>query len=223
MIAVIMLALACRRPDYFPLKDNQQWLYAATAYEVGEPDNNEVGSLAYAIAVTGSAVEPGLGKIYEVRITRDEEPHLSFYFRKTGTTVFVLPTSHPDGLGPTSGWVKLLEPPLRTGAFWYGDQEHSVSFEVIALESVDTPAGSFRSCFRIRIHAPVPYLIDLWLAPDMGIIRWHRRFSASRFEVAERILHHSASSADRTRPLPPRALSFSSLSPRGRTLSHEND
>jgi hypothetical protein len=187
LIAVILLGLACRRPDYFPLKDNQEWRYAATSYEVVGPDTNEAGNLTHTIAVTGSAAEPGPGKAYEVRITRDEEPYLSFSFRKTRDAVFVLPTSHLDGLEPTSGWLKLLELPLRESAFWYGDAEHSVSFEVMARADMKTSAGRFRNCFRIRIHAPAPHLIDFWLAPDVGIIRWHRRFSASRFEVAERI------------------------------------
>ena len=119
---------------------------------------------------------------------RDEESYLSFFFRKTRDAVFVLPASHLDGLGPTSGWMKLLELPLREGAFWYGDEARSLSFEVIAVETMETPAGSFRNCFRIWIHSPEPYLIDVWLAPDVGIVRWHRRLSASRFEVAERIL-----------------------------------
>ncbi len=188
VIAVIPLILACRRPDYFPLKNNQEWRYAATAYEVVEPDTNEAESPAYAIAVTGSAVEPGLGRAHKVRITRDEGPHLSFFFRKTGNAVFVLPTSQLDGLGPTLGWWKLLGPPLHEGAFWHGDQEHSLPFEAIALETVETPADSFRNCFRVRVHAAEPHLIDFWLAPDVGIIRWRRCFSASRFEVAERIL-----------------------------------
>jgi hypothetical protein len=179
-------ALACRKPDYFPLKDNQEWQYAANEYKVVPPDTIAAESKTYAIAVTGSAVEPGLGKVSEVRITRDGEPYLSFFFRKTHNAVFVLP--HLDGLEPTSGWVKLLELPLRAGAFWYGDEERSVSFEVMARETVETPMGRFRDCIRIRIHAPEPYLMDVWLAPDVGIIRWNRRFSASRFEVAERIL-----------------------------------
>jgi len=181
-------ALACRKPDYFPLKDSQEWRYAATGYEILEADTLETESRTYAIAVTGSAVEPGLGKTYEVRIMRDEESYLSFFFRKTRDAVFVLPTSHLDGLGPTSGWMKLLELPLREGAFWYGDEARSLSFEVIAVETMETPAGSFRNCFRIRIHSPEPYLMDVWLAPDVGIVRWHHRLSASRFEVAERIL-----------------------------------
>jgi hypothetical protein len=187
LIAVIPLILSCRSPDYFPLKDNQEWRYAAATYRVVEPDTFVAESLQYTIAVTGSAVEPGLGKVYEVRITRGEEPYLSFSFRKTRDAVFVLPTSHLDGLEPTSGWLKLLELPLRESAFWYGDAEHSVSFEVMARADMRTSAGRFRNCFRIRIHAPAPHLIDSWLAPDVGIIRWRRRFSASRFEVAERI------------------------------------
>jgi len=181
-------AFACRRPDYFPLKDNQVWRYAATGCEVLPPHTIETESLTYAIAVTGSAVEPGLGRVYEVRIRRGDEPYMAFFFRKTRDALFVLPASHLDGLEPTSGWVKLLELPLRVGAFWYGDEERSVSFEVMARETVEASMGRFRDCFRIRIHAPEPYLIDVWLAPDAGIIRWNRRFSASWFEVAERIL-----------------------------------
>ena len=180
-------ALACRKPDYFPLKDNQVWRYAATGCEVRQPHTIEAESLTYAIAVTGSAVEPGLGRVYEVRITRDDEPYMSFFFRKTRDALFVLPASHLDGLEPTSGWVKLLELPLREGAFWYGDAEHSVSFEVMARDSVEIPAGRFRNCFRIRVHAPNPYLMDVWLAPDAGIIRWQRTFSAVRSENSVRI------------------------------------
>ena len=180
-------ALACRKPDYFPLKDNQIWRYAATGCEVLQPDTIETESLTYAIAVTGSAVEPRLGRVYEVRITRDDEPYMSFFFRKTRDALFVLPASHLDGLEPTSGWVKLLELPLRKGAFWYGDAEHSVSFEVMARDSVGIPAGRFRNCYRIRVHAPNPYLMDMWLAPDAGIVRWQRTFSAVRSENSVRI------------------------------------
>ena len=187
LIAFVVLVLACRKPDYFPLKDNQEWRYAATEYEAAPPDTTVTGTRAYAIAVTGSAVEPGLGRIYDVRMTRDEEPYLSFFFRKTRNAVSVLPASHLDGLEPTSGWVKLLELPLREGAFWYGDEERSVSFEVLAREPVETPSGRFHDCFRIRIHAPEPYLMDVWLAPDVGIIRWRRAFSSVRSENAVRV------------------------------------
>jgi hypothetical protein len=188
--AVLLLGLAvlsCRKPDYFPLKDNQEWRYAAAEYEIVLPDTTATEARTYLIAVTGSAVEPGLGKVYEVRVARDGGPYLSLFFRKTREAVFVLPASHLDGLEPTSGWVKLLELPLREDGFWYGDAERSVSFEVMARETVETPMGRFRDCFRIRLHAPQPYLMDVWLAPDAGIIRWNRRFSSTRFEVVERI------------------------------------
>jgi hypothetical protein len=181
-------ALACRKPDYFPLTDKQEWRYAATEYEVVLPDTNTAESNIYVITVTNAAAEPVVGRVSELRITRDEEPYLSFFFRKTRNAVLVLPAPHLDGLEPTSGWVKLLELPLREGAFWYGDEEHLVSFEVMARETVELPMGRFRDCFRIRIHAPEPYLMDVWLAPDAGVIRWSRRFSSSRFEIAERTL-----------------------------------
>jgi hypothetical protein len=181
-----VVAVACRRPDYFPLKENQEWRFAGIS-ELDMSEKPEQESLAYTIAVTGSAVEPGLGRVYEARITRNGEPYLSFFVRKTKNAVFLLPASHLDGLEPTSGWVRLLELPLREGAFWYGDAEQSESFEVKVREDVETPAGRFRNCVRIVAHAPRPYGFTFWLAPDAGIIRWTRHFSAVRFELSERI------------------------------------
>ena len=182
-----LAVLTCRKPDYFPLKDNQVWQYAATEYQVVRTDTSAAESLTYTIAVAGSTTEPGLRRVHEVRVTRNEEPYLSLFLRKTRDAVYVLPASHLDGLEPAAGWVKLLELPLRDGAFWYGDEERSVSFEVTARENMETPAGRFRNCFRIRIHAPEPYLMDVWLAPDAGVVHWYRCFSASRFELSERI------------------------------------
>ncbi len=182
--AFILLFVSCRRPDYFPLADGQTWRYATTVYEVAETDTVGTEGLTYEIAVTGSGMEAGLGKVYEVRITRDDEPFLSFFFRKTRDAVFVLPASHLDGLEPTAGWEKLLELPLRKDAFWYGDAGHSVSFEVLAQEAVSVPAGTFH-CFRVRLHAAEPWTLDFWLAPDAGVVKWHRRFSKTRFEKTE--------------------------------------
>jgi len=178
--------LSCRKPDYFPLKEHQQWHFAATEYAVVPPDTAETEVRTYVIAVTGSAIEPGVGRVYEVRLTRGGEPYLSFFFGKTRDAVYVLPASHLDGLEPTSGWLRLLELPLRAGALWYGDRERSASFEVMTREEIETPLGTSRDCFRIRIHAPQPYLMDVWLAPNAGVVRWVRRFSPARFEVAER-------------------------------------
>jgi hypothetical protein len=187
LLLASVAALACRKPDYFPLRDQPVWRYAATGSEVRQSQTIGTESLTYAIAVTGSAIQPGLGRVYDVRITRNEEPYLSLFFRKTRDAVFVLPASHLDGIEPTSGWVRLLELPLREGAFWYGDAQHSVSFEVMARDSVEIPAGRFRNCFRIRVHAPNPYLMDVWLAPDAGIVRWQRTFSSVRSENSVRI------------------------------------
>lgn len=179
-----LAAIACRKSDYFPLDDGRTWRYAAAGYEVVGTDTIVTENRTYAIVVTGSGIEAGLGKVYELRITRDDEPYLSFFLRKTRDAVLVLPAAHLDGRQPTSGWVRLLELPLRNDAFWYGDAEHSVSFEATAREDVFVPAGRFAHCFRIRIHAAEPYVIDFWLAPNAGIVQWQRRLSRNRFETA---------------------------------------
>ena len=49
---------------------------------------------------------------------------------------------------------------------WYGDEERTVSLEVMVREPAESPMGRFRDRFRIRIHAPEPYLMEVWLAPQ---------------------------------------------------------
>jgi hypothetical protein len=178
-----LAALSCRRPDYFPLKNGQVWQYEANV--VVPPDTATAESFAYAIAVTGSSVEAGLGRVYAVRFTRDEESHMAFVFRKTKEAVLVLPSSLFNRLEPASDWVRLLELPLRAGAFWYGSAEYGVSVEVLSREAVTVPAGTFRNCFRIRVRTDAPYAMDLWLAPNSGIVQWRRRLSRGRVETVQ--------------------------------------
>ena len=98
--------------------------------------------------------------------------------------MFVLPSSHLDGLKPTPGWVKLLELPLRENAFFHGDDENPLSLEAAAREDISVPGGAFRNCFRIRIHAAEPPIMDFRLAPNKRVVRWQRRLSRNRFETA---------------------------------------
>jgi hypothetical protein len=183
---LLLVALGCRKPDYFPLKDGQEWRFAGIS-ELNLSDEPDHESLTYAIKVTGSAVQPGLGRVYEVRVTRNEEPYMMLFVRKTKDAVFVMPASHLDGFEPTPGWVKFLELPLRENALWYGDAERSVSFDAKVREDIEIPAGQFRNCFQVRVLAPAPYRVTFWLAPDAGIVRWTRTFSVVRFELSERI------------------------------------
>lgn len=187
LLLATLAVLSCHRPDYFPLKDNMELRFAATEYEVVGNDTTRTESPTYAMAVTDSAFVPNLGRVYDIQVTRDEEPYMSFFLRKTRDGIFVLPASQVDEIEMAQGWVRLLEVPLRENALWYGDTERSVSFEVVAREDVMTSAGRVRNCFRIRIHADEPYLMDIWLAPDVGIIRWNRRLPASRYELSERL------------------------------------
>ncbi len=184
LLLFLLAVLACRGPDYFPLNDGQVWRFAGVA-EVAA-GQAECESLAYAVSVTGAAAAAGLGRVHRVLVTRNDEPYVTLFLRKTRAALFVLPASHLDGLEPTSGWIKVLELPLRAGAAWHGDAERSVLFEVLGCEDVAVPAGQFRDCVRIRMRA-APYAMDLWLAPGEGIVQWHRRFSSSRRELSQRI------------------------------------
>ncbi len=187
LILGCLAVLACRKHDYFPLKDGMEMRFAATEYRVVGSDTARTASPTYGAVVKDTLLAAGLGRAYQFRMTRDGEPYLSLFLRKTRYAVFVLPAPRLDELEATQGWVKLLELPLRDGAIWYGDSERSVSFEVVAREDVMTSAGPVRNCFRVRIHADEPYLMDIWLAPAIGVVRWYRRLSASRFELSERI------------------------------------
>ena len=162
--------------------------FAASEYGVAGDDTFEIRNLAYTISLSDSGRVPGLGQIYKTHLSRDGDSYLSLIFRKTQDAVFVLHPSQSDEFTPAPRWIRLIELPLREGAIWFGDPERSVSFEVIDREDVETSLGVVRDCFRIRIHAEEPFLMDIWLAPDIGIVRWRRRLSATRFELSERVL-----------------------------------
>ncbi len=64
------------------------------------------------------------------------------------------------------------------------DAAHSVSFAGLARADSSVPAGTFRNCFRTRMHASEPYVMDFRFAPNVGIVPGQRRFSRNRFETA---------------------------------------
>jgi hypothetical protein len=185
VVVPLVFAAGCRRPDYFPLREGQVFNYAGAEYRVEQDDTTAAGEVSYALLVRASLLQPSLGRVYAVELARDGENWMSFFFRKTRDAVFVMPGSHLDGYEPTPGWEKMLGLPLRAGAFWYGDIERSLSFEVMAREDVRLERGLCRGCFRLRVHAPEPWTLDLWLAPGSGIVKWARRLGPSRFEAVE--------------------------------------
>ncbi|MDE0683851.1 MAG: hypothetical protein OXI63_13115 [Candidatus Poribacteria bacterium] len=65
----------------------------------------------------------------------------------------------------------IYSPPIKVGTTWQGRQGEA---EIIAQETVNTPAGIFQNCFRINVRVVDDYDDDyyvIWLAKNVGPIK----------------------------------------------------
>lgn len=63
----------------------------------------------------------------------------------------------------------IYSPPIKVGTTWQGQQGEA---EVVAQETVNTPAGIFQDCFRINVRVVDDYnYYSVWLAKDVGPVK----------------------------------------------------
>ena len=65
----------------------------------------------------------------------------------------------------------IYSPPIKVGTTWQGRQGEA---EVVAQETVSTPAGIFQNCFRINVRVEDGYYDDyyaIWLAKNVGPVK----------------------------------------------------
>ena len=63
----------------------------------------------------------------------------------------------------------IYSPPIKVGTTWQGKQGEA---EVVAQETVNTPAGIFQDCFRINVRVVDSYgYYSVWLAKDIGPVK----------------------------------------------------
>jgi hypothetical protein len=184
-LACLLLLLACAPPDYFPLRPGTHLAFRAVT--IGEQDSAVVAEHAYLFDFTAPRTEPGLGKLQAVEFRRDSGEPSTWYFQRRRDGVWLLlPGVANADVPPVPGWLKVLELPLRAERIWYADAERGAAFELVGFEDVAVPAGNFARCARIRVHTgEARALIDFWLAPGAGLVRWRRRLGAGRVEISE--------------------------------------
>ena len=64
----------------------------------------------------------------------------------------------------------IYSPPIKVGTMWQGHQGEA---EVVAQETVNTPAGIFQNCFRINVRVDDDYddYYAIWLAKNVGPVK----------------------------------------------------
>ena len=65
----------------------------------------------------------------------------------------------------------IYSPPIKVGTTWQGKQGEA---EVVAQETVSTPAGIFQNCFRINVRVEdgySDYYYAVWLAKNVGPVK----------------------------------------------------
>jgi hypothetical protein len=53
-----------------------------------------------------------------------------------------------------------------------GSQQHTSSYQALALETVTTPAGTFANSLHVREQRGPGNVRDVWYAPGVGMVRW---------------------------------------------------
>ena len=178
--------MACRRPDYFPLRPGAGLTFAARTVEVTNGDSLVVEEHGYSFTVTGTRTETGLGRLIEVEFRRDSGAASKWLFQRRRDGVWLVLPGVASDFPTAPGWLQIVQWPLRVDRMWYGNAERDVGFEVRAIETVEIPAGRFEKCFRIRARtAGSDSPIDFWLAPDTGLVRWTRGAGRDRVEISE--------------------------------------
>jgi hypothetical protein len=156
---------------------------------VALPDSSIIEKHTYTFAFAGTRSEPGFGRLHVVEFGRDLGSASTWLFQRRRDGVYLLlPGVAADDVPTVPGWLKIVEFPMRAERMWYADDQHGAAFELLGFERASVPAGSLNRCARIRAHTGESHsLLDFWLAPDQGLIRWERRLSRNRVEVSERM------------------------------------
>lgn len=139
-------------PNYLPIEVGNYWTFI-------EPDYPEESATIF---ITGTTKLSNGKTVFIAKTDEDDKGYLSraaddlLLFHKT--------LSHLQG-------ELIYSPPIKVGTTWQGQEGEA---EVVAQETVNTPAGIFQNCFRINVRVDDDYddvYYSIWLAKNVGPVK----------------------------------------------------
>ena len=147
--------------EYFPNEDGYSWSYRVTFASTSETATMET-TFSGTSAVDSIIVQKFIMRIIvDSFIVQEEESFLQV------SDAAVLGYGSPSY--PTTEAAIILDFPLEVGKKWITSGTYEA--EVLAIETVPVPLGSYDDCFKIStfIGSDTPALI--WLAPNVGPVK----------------------------------------------------
>lgn len=136
--------------DYLPIEIGNSWIFIDPEFPV------DSGS----ISIIGTT-KLSNGKTVFIAATEENDKG---YLSRAADDLLLFHETLDDLQGEL-----IYSPPIKVGTTWQGQQGEA---EVVAQETVNTPAGIFQDCFRINVRVVDDYnYYSVWLAKDVGPVK----------------------------------------------------
>ncbi len=188
-ITALVLFVGCRRQrlDFFPLVPGAVRIMKVYEHKIAGRDTTAQTEVRVTEAVMGLKDVPQLGKVWVIEAPLDSGKKTVYFYDRRGDTIFKI----VPGRGGKPERILYLRLPLRVGDRWYESEAERELTEVVAVDSVDVPAGKFQNCYKLETKSnKVDFQRTLWLLPGLGAVkrekiqRWQR--GDTMFELFQR-------------------------------------
>jgi hypothetical protein len=188
-ITALVLFVGCHRQrlDFFPLVPGAVRIMKVYEHKIAGRDTTAQTEVRVTEVVMGLKDVPQLGKVWVIEAPLDSGKKTVYFYDRRGDTIFKI----VPGRGGKPERILYLRLPLRIGDRWYESDAERELTEVVAIDSVDVPAGKFQNCYKLETKSnKVDFQRTLWLLPGLGAVkrekiqRWRR--GDTMFELFQR-------------------------------------
>ena len=145
------------RANYLPIEVGNSWIFV----DPGDPEDSGI------ISITGTTKLSNGKTVFIAKADKNDKGYLS----RAANDLLLFHQTLSDLQGEL-----IYSPPIKVGTTWRGQEGEA---EVVAQETVNTPAGIFQNCFRIdvrdvyvRVRGLSSYdYYSVWLAKDVGPVK----------------------------------------------------
>ena len=142
--------------NYLPIEVGNFWTFIPPEY----PDDPAT------IAITGTTKLSSGKTVLVAKVTYDKEVAELGYLSRAADDLLLFHQAVRDLQGEL-----IYRPPIKVGTTWRGDSGEA---EVVAKETVNTPAGTFKDCFQVNVRSVDDrndFYYAIWLAKHVGPVK----------------------------------------------------